>query len=449
MVEKEEAKMRKKKNWVASLTVFVVLLAFMGISSADSTTKLMNLLIKKGIVTKEEAKELEQEIQAEEKQQEASTAAKIKEEAAKTTKVPEWTKKIEVGYKDGAYIRTTDKRFTMKFNFLLEPLFLYDDSETGADSTTFKIRRARLYISGNAFYPWLEYYTQMTLEGSSVNIRDAYVQATYFNCFQPRLGEFKVPYDREFLISSYGLEFIERSIASTEFSLQRDVGGQFAGNLLCNHLTYAVGVFNGGGINQANIDRDYMYTARIVWMPFDKVGYTQAAVENPEKPQLAIGIATGYLPGLEPGERKVQAGKLGDTSLVPVESDVIQAEGDITFAYRQFYMEGGYHFRNIDPKQDDLEKAPFGSQDAYGIYVQAGYFLIPKHFELAARWSYIDPDNPVRVSNNKQHEGTFGLNYFFFGHRLKAQANYTLLSSESDTGQKKDHIFQTGMVLFY
>jgi phosphate-selective porin len=441
--------MRQKLVFVVTLVVLMVALVLAGISYADSTTKLMNILIKKGIITQEEARELEQEIQMEEKQQQDSTAAKIKEETTKVQKTADWTKKVEVGYKDGAYITTTDKRFSMKFNFLVEPLFLYDDAESGENSTTFRLRRARFYVGGNLYYPWMKYYTQMTLEGGSVNIRDAYIQIAYLDWLQPQLGEFKLPYDREFMTSASGLEFIERSITSTEFSLQRDLGAQFGGQLLCNHLTYAVGVFNGGGINQTNVDKDYMYVGRLVWMPFDKVGYTQAAVENPKKPRLAIGVGAGYLPGLEPGERKVQAGRLGSTDVVPVESDVFQAVADISFAYKQLYVEGGYHFRNIDPKQEDIEEAPFGSQDAYGLYFQTGYFLIPEHFELAARYAFINPDNPVQVSDNQQHEGTFGVNYFVYGHRLKLQANYTLLSSESETGTEKDHIFQSAMVLFF
>jgi phosphate-selective porin OprO/OprP len=444
--------MRQKMVPVAALMAVMLLLVFGGISRADRSAKLINLLIKKGIITREEAKELEEELQEEEKQQQVAAPAKAKQEAAqlqkaevREEKTAEWTKKVEIGYKEGAYIKTADDNFSIKFNFGLEPLFIYNSKEEAEDSTTFKLRRARLWISGNAFYPWLKYLTQITLEGGDTYIRDAYIQAAYLDWFQPRLGEFKVPYDREFLIAGFGLEFIERSIASETFSLYRDLGADFSGQLLCNHLTYAVGVFNGGGVNQANEDNDYMYVGRVVWMPFDKVGYTQAAVDTPKKPRLAIGVGAAYMPGLEPGERKIQAGKLGDTKIVPVESDVVQAVADISFAYKRLYLEGGYYFRNIDPK----EATPHGSQDAYGLYFQTGYFLIPEHFELAARYSFIDPDNPVKVSDNKEHEGTFGVNYYFCGHRLKAQANYTLLNSESETGARNDHIFQSAMCLLY
>ena len=63
----------------------------------------------------------------------------------------------------------------------------------------------------------MKYFTQITLEGGSTALRDAYIQATYFDWAEPKIGQYKVPFDREFLISGFDLELIERSIVSNTF----------------------------------------------------------------------------------------------------------------------------------------------------------------------------------------------------------------------------------------
>jgi phosphate-selective porin OprO/OprP len=387
-------------------------------AAADSSAKLIEILIKKGILTKEEAQALKEEAEKEEKQPQVRTAAG--QPASDPEKQPaEWTQKVEVGYKNGAYIKTSDDRFLLKMNVGVQPLFQYQDEEEGKNETTFKIRRARFYASGNAFYPWMKYYTQLTLEGGDVSLRDAYLEADYLNWLQPRAGQFKVPFDREFLDSGFALQFIERSIASSQFSLQRDIGVQLGGELLDNRLQYMVGMFNGSGANQNNVDTDYMYAGRLSWSPFGYYPYAQPLLNNPQNPLFALGAAAAWLPGFAPGERKSLAGPLGNTDLVPVNSNVFEFTGDLAFKYKPFSLMAGYYFRNIDPEKPTQN----GSTNAWGVYAQAGYFLIPERFELAARYSYIDPDNPTGIDDNREHEADFGVNYYLYGQRIKTQLN--------------------------
>jgi hypothetical protein len=181
-----------------------------------------------------------------------------------------------------------------------------------------------------------------------------------------------------------------------------------------------------------------MYVGRLVYTPFGSYPYSQGALDTPSSPKLAIGAAGAYLPGLEPGERRSLAGPLGNTNIVPVNSDVYQLAADLAFKYQNFSFEGGYQFRNIDP-----EKAtPFGEESAQGFYLQGGYFVIPKEFELAARYSWVNPDNPNSKNNNNQQEYTGGLSYYLYGHSLKLQANYSFFRNDTATGDRDDHVAQ-------
>ncbi|AOY58415.1 MULTISPECIES: phosphate porin [Desulfococcus] len=426
--------MKGKSNLIAVLTVILAVTFFATAVRADQTERLIKILIKKGIITSEEAESIAKEIEAEEE----PSAPVAKQEKPSGD---EWTRNVEVGYKKGAYIKTTDDRYSLTLNVRTQGLFSYREREGKADTSTFRVRRARVLAGGNVFYPWMKYGTQITLEGGDAALRDAYIEADYFDAVQPKIGQYKLPFDREFMTSAFNLQLIDRSIASSEFSLQRDIGLQLSGKFFQDMLTYQAGVFNGSGANQSNVDRDFMYIARLVLTPLGPYSYSQAALDAPDTPKLAVGVAGAYLPNLDPGERKTLAGILGDTDVMSVESDVYQLTADLAFKYQNVSVEGGYHFRSIDPD----EATPFGKESAQGFFLQGGYFVIPKTFELAARYAYVDPDNPDNSGDNDEQEYTVGLTYYLNGHNLKLQANYSFLQTDTATDDQDEHIGQ-GMV---
>lgn len=259
-----------------------------------------------------------------------------------------------------------------------------------------------------------------------------------------KFGQFKVPFDREFLVSGYGLQLVERSIANAEFSLQHDIGIQVSGERILNTIAYRVGIFNGSGANQNNLDNEYLFTSRLVWTPLgNSYPYWQAALDTPDELQLAFGVDAAYLPDLESGERAKLAGKLGDSQIVPVSSDITQYTLDIALKYKLFSFEGGQHYRNIKPK----ETTPFGDQEANGLYIQSGYFVIPEKIELSTRYSGTNPDNPETINNNEKKEITFGGSYYLSGHKAKAQLNYSLISSDIPSGDEDQHAILTTMCL--
>jgi phosphate-selective porin OprO/OprP len=429
--------MKEKKNLVSTLSVVLLIIIFCATGTqADQTDKLIKILIKKGIITSEEAKSLEKEVKGEVPEKEVEKEASTAED---------WTKKVEVGYRKGAYIKTPDDRYSLKLNVRTQGLFKYEDQEDQKNTASFSVKRARLIAGGSMFYPWMQYFTQLTLEGSNTGLRDAYIEAAYYDWAKPRIGQYKVPFDRQFLTSAFNLELIDRSIASNAFSLQRDIGVQVSGKFLEDQLNYAVGMFNGSGANQNNQDQNFMYVGRMVYTPFGSFPYSEGALETPAAPKLAFGAAGAYLPGLEPGERKTLAGPLGNTNIVPVNSDVYELTADLAFKYLNFFFQGGYYFRNIDPEKP----TPYGSENAQGFYLQGGYFLIPKKFELAGRYSWVNPDNPNQTDDNEQQEYTGGFSYYIDGHNLKLQANYSFFENETTTGDQDDQVVQGMMTLAF
>ncbi|MFQ5657091.1 MAG: porin [Candidatus Methylomirabilales bacterium] len=396
--------------------------------------ELLDILRANGVITEQEYHRLRaRERQAPEPKPVAKSRGGEKKEKG-------WWEDVELGYDRGAYLKTRDGRFSLKLNTRLQ--FLYDAEilDNKGDKNTFRIRRARLIAGGNFLYPWLKYKTQITLEGSKAALRDYFLEATYLGWLKPKIGQFKVPFDREFLTSSAKLQLIERSIASSEFSLQRDVGVQISGQLLRNRLEYRVGIFNGSAANQTNQDQDFFYAARLVVTPFGRYPYSQGALDGPVSPRLAIGLGLAGLPGLEPGERATLGGKLG--SRLDVESDVLQLTPDFAWKYRGISVEAAYHFRHIDPRRPGLSTV-----DSQGFFVQGGYFLLPGHLEIASRIAWVDPNTDV--ADDTQREGTVGVTYFVWGHRLKAQLNYTFLKTDVPGGEDREDSLVRTMISFY
>ena len=99
--------MKEKRILVSILAVLSVIIFSHSTAMADQTDKLIKILIEKGIITKEEANTLEKEVKGQ---------ASGKEAKAEASSAEEWTKKVEAGYKNGAYIKTTDDRFSIQLN---------------------------------------------------------------------------------------------------------------------------------------------------------------------------------------------------------------------------------------------------------------------------------------------------------------------------------------------
>ena len=269
--------MKGKMILVSGLVVMVMIVLSSTMARADQTDKLIEILKEKGTITDEEAKSLE------------------KKDKGEASSDDDWTKKIEVGYKKGAYIKTTDGRFSVKLNVRTQGAFSYEVQEDQDNTTTFKVRRARVLLGGNVYYPWMKYGTQITLEGGNASLRDAYIQATYFDWAEPKIGQYKVPFDREFLTSAFNLELIDRSIVSNTFSLQRDIGMEISGQLLQDQLAYGVGMFNGSGANQNNVNKEFMYVGRKEYRP---LGH----------PETGVRCGRGVSSRLETGREKNPGG---------------------------------------------------------------------------------------------------------------------------------------------
>jgi phosphate-selective porin len=258
--------------------------------------------------------------------------------------------------------------------------FQYAFREKGVDG--FSIKRARATLSGDVT-DRIQYKIQVDATKSPILID---VQAEYR--FSPkailRAGQFKLPFSMENLISSSSLDTINRSQTVEKLcpgresgSQGRDIGIMFTGSAA--KLEYAIGVFNGAGINKLDTDERKDFSGRLVFSPLKSLSLA----------------GSFYL-----GKQAATAGAVPRKDRLGLEV---------------FYRAGSGHFKA------EAIFAKDGSVSRQGAYAQAGYFLSAKKLQAIAKFDYLDMDTGLKADTFRI--ATLGLNWFF-SEKSKVQVNY-------------------------
>ncbi len=318
---------------------------------------------------------------------------------------------IKVGYDKGFVLNVRDQ-FEMKFGAWLQfqhEYFNSDDDSVTEDISSFKVAKARLRWTGFMYSPKLGYVIQLELANpdrdkngdKDVSLKDFAIDIKHYERAKVRIGQFKVPFNRQQMAFFGDLQFVDTSLTSKKFNANgvnaRDIGIMMSGSQK-DHLTeYFVGLFNGDGINNTTgkEDTQYLSVARVVFNPFGRMSISESDVDQTEKPLLSVGGGFAYDAGEDVG--------------------TFALEG--AFKHKGKSIQGEYYFRDDD-------KGP----DANGLYLQGGVFIVPEKIEVAARYAYFDPDG----SNNDEEEITGGVNIFFAGHRRKLQIDVSAISMDAN-----------------
>ena len=460
--------MRMLFKAVAFIVVLLVL-PFATNSQAESTSEQIKAL-KQQIEqmqkqNQEQIEELQQKIQDLEVKKEAEKEKIIEE--IKAEQKDAWYNKIEVSYKkpgDGFTIKTKDGNFSLNMRLRAQFQFSVNDTTDELTATDFRIRRLRFYWIGNAFRPWFEYYIQVSADnGSDLQMRDAYFNAAYKTVAVPRVGQFKVPFNREELNSSSELQLVERSIVNEQFSLGRDIGPALYG-LLGNYVTYGVGIFDGNGRNAFSSDSNLLYVGRVMLTPCcGELKYANSSFPiggdykiepnfGEDKPLIAFGVAAAGMEGLNIDRKTPDAAIEARFDEIGITvGDFAQFTADVNFKYKIFSIEGEYDARWISPQDVDIDTV-FDQ----GFRIQSGVFLIPKLLEVAARFAYIDfdasvPNIPDVDEPDNSWQITPGLNFYMsHSHKWKIQLDYSFIKNEFTNADDVDeNIFRAQLQAYF
>jgi len=342
-------------------------------------------------------------------------------------------------YDEGFTLRGNEDGLLLRFNAYAQIRYEgvnIEDHETAnaSDRSTFTLPRTRLEMTGNAFSPQLAYRLLFDFTQSPV-IQDAWAEWTPRTWLAIRAGRFKTPFSRQHLVAENKYGLTDRSDADDAFRPDRDVGLQLATALWDGRVHAQVALQNGSrGLTNDNID--FAYAAHLTFEPLGALnGRDEGDAEWSESPLVSIGGSFLY------NLLATDAAKIGLSQDVDGDGkvdNVAMWEGGAELAAR---WRGSSLQTELFYRDFDYGKAPptvgAGRQTSWGGYVQAGYFILPRRLELAARYGYSQPvnfglDASLRPAvPAEHHEGTGGISYLIVGRSLKLQAEYSYFEDEN------------------
>jgi len=369
--------------------------------------------------------------------------------------------------------------------------YLSPDSPAQDETSSFRIRRFKTFLNGNAFYPWVKYKVQVNWVGfnepdtrrNEPDLEDALVDFAYFPAAALQVGQYKVPFDRQELTSSGAQQFVDRAITNARYTFARDQGVTLHGVLgaeKAEWFEYHAGVFNGNGRNKADNDNtEHLGVARLYWTPMGPFKYSESDTDNTPKPMIAIGTAYAYNPVTSSSTsvanlttqfpnpanpaQMVDVVTGSRSTLTESNADIHRLTADAQLKWRGLYLVGDVFFEDRENKLPRVTRTDFnaagkalsttagagttpGTQHTIGVLTQAGYFIIPKRVELAGRYALVNPDG----KNNKQQEVRGAINWFLFAHNMKLQTDFgTIMTQQAAGGDRKDFEARTQFQLIF
>jgi phosphate-selective porin len=248
---------------------------------------------------------------------------------------------------------------------------------------------------------------RLQIDFVDAKIMDVYAECKLNQYFNFQLGQFLVPFSLNSITSNAKLEIMDRAQAVEALVARgkdkigdqsgRDIGLQVGGTLLKlgenPFIEYKIALFNGAG---KDVSADNNEAKDIVGR----------LIINPLK-DLSIGGSyyNGY--------------------------DFIETS-DTTSDFKErtrLGLEASYTFGRISAKGEYI-MGNDGPVDRSGYYVQAGFYLLPKKFQVVAKYDYYDKNTSKDGDASTWYVG--GLNYFFNPNVL-LQLNYTFKEEESNS----------------
>ncbi|GEM_PF-811782 len=413
-------------------------------------------------------------------------------------------KGVSTGYDGGFYITSPegikigdlDVPFLLKHRARLNYRHTYFDSHgPNPDENDLELERARIYFLGYFLRPYLEY--QITLDGDEDDTREVETVGVYdwiisygfskplgWECAEMglRFGKWKSPMFRQETESSGRQQFTERSMVDKFFQVDRNDGVSLYGkfDLLDRPFRWEAGLINGFNTTTSrparastvagappDMDNDLAFVSKTNW---ELIGEWVEGDGEPDLsyhccPALRVGTtfgATRVDPGGGPLEsRESREIRVCDTGarLTDILPDTVTEFTELLYGvdwgykYRGWSFNNEYFFRSIF----DFAGADVDTLFDWGYYAQLGYFIVPKKFEVAGRYSTVLGNSSTLgggLHSGDEVAGTF--NWYIRGHSLKFQfdvSHYNGAVIGSSSGQflagDEGWLFRSQVQIYY
>jgi phosphate-selective porin OprO/OprP len=343
--------------------------------------------------------------------------------------------------RDGRFGLATRPRVQLRYTF-------ENDHEAHETGHSFQIRRARLQFKGNAFGKHNKYKVEFAFSPKDLGMKEGnptktpvltwYAEFDYLRDLTFKVGQYKIPYSRQRVVSSGDLEMVDRALGNNEFNLDRDIGLEFLSKDIggLDIFRYHAGVFMGEGRDAFETQTDFglHYLARVEVLPMGgaskKWDYSEADLDRLAKPRLSLGVAYSFI-----DNAKKDRGINGSTPSDGGTTDYQNLTADFVFKVAAFSLSGEFYWREgkrnlgdavvMDEMGNETEAPKTPTRDGVGYFVQAGYLIPRLPLGVAARWSQViglGSGNENSLTDGEEVGGAFS--YYIAQHPLKLQIDY-------------------------
>jgi phosphate-selective porin len=252
------------------------------------------------------------------------------------------------------------------------------------------------------------------------------------------VGQWKIHFNRERIISSGQQQTVERSILTRPFTIDRQQGISFYGRLKGKSIAdfnYWFSVLTGTGRgSRSNDDRHLMLMSRLQWNCFGReLKFTGSDTKYHKEITGLLAIAgvtnrSPYTRFSQSGGGQLEGFEDGDAGQYRVNQLLIET----ALMYKGFSWQQEFHWKEINNKKNNQITILLGN------YIQLGYFFhylwddFPKPLEVAFRYAKYNPDRDVK--NISRNEYSLDVNWFFKNHlnKLTAEISYLDLQRSSE-----------------
>jgi phosphate-selective porin len=370
-------------------------------------------------------------------------------------------KPIDYKIGKGFTFTSADEKFQLSLGGRLQSRYTFFDREQESgvasqrqDVSEWRIRRMKVWMSGYAYTKDLTYLlqTEMTQTSSSPStgtgnagakfIEHAYLNYRLMDEVQLLVGQTKVPFGRQWLTGSGNLSFIDRSPVSDAFRPGYDIGLKLHGKIAKGLVTYDFGGYGGKGQGIISGTNDNSFAARLTVNPLGELPYNEADLDTTGKPLVSVGAnyfydRLAFTRGADAGTSTFESTNQNFMSSAGwltasrtfgrgVQTEKVEAQLigiDAAFKWLGSYTVAEYF---IGQAEGDRSGALLR---AHGFFAQTGYCVIPKKLEIAARYSYLDPNRDAR--NDLLTEVAGAVSYYFSKHNLKLQGDIANIHNQA------------------
>jgi phosphate-selective porin len=447
----------KRTHWTGPAIISLAT-ALVANTQAQTSDAALNALIKKGLLTEQEARDALADVQ---KQKAAKPAEEAKPKPAGYVLPLGKEYKLSVGgfLQANAEFNNPD---AYRGSFSLRPSpgdQLNKPDGVQGTHNRFRLRRARVNVGGD----FLENF-DFKLEGDFSQTdgatkenggsrgvfsgTDLFLNWHQFPEAKFKIGQFKAPFGFEQLTPDTEIFTAERSQVTEAITPERQIGVQLWGRPLTHAtpnrpdlLEYWVGMFNGNNRNIAvNDDKTFMYAGRV-----SSTIFSTKLFDQDFKWRLGANAFTSHY---GQGVRIGQTGNLALNSVIPTSTGTLQpldgslssfvttatntesrAWGvDQTLTFGPFDIVAEYMEERVKPL-DATPRTSFNTFIANGYYAQGSYYFPGRKWQLVGKWESFNPGQDPKHKDDIQSI-TGGLNYYIKRDSLKLMLNYVHTWSE-------------------